>query len=116
MNKQEYIDWITGIYQNNARIRKLNITYIRPDDWPRFHKGVCSTVHVFSRRNSVMDQICEGEEILCPTVTEAEFSKKNIEDFLFNSNDVFDVTLFFHSCERTKHQDGLGFLAVEHRK
>lgn len=116
MNKQDYIEWITGLYENNAKIGGLNIAYFRPDEWPHFHKGLRKIAHIMCRRDAVMDQIVEGEHVLCPALREEEFSKENVEAFLNNSNAIFDITLFFHRCERNEHEDGVGFLAIERLK
>ena len=73
MNQQEYIDWALNLFANNPKINRFNIVLLRPEDYPRFPKGERNTAWVMNRRDAVMESIVEGDELLCPYMTEEEF-------------------------------------------
>lgn len=114
MNEKAISDWATKLYEGNPRIRRLSVARLRPDDIPRFPKGVCNTVHVMSRRGQVMDSICEGEEIICPVMRMEDFSTEDVERFLCRDNDIFDITILFQRPSRDHLRPSVGVFLAEY--
>ncbi len=95
--------------QTTSRIRRLNFSILRPDEYPVFDKRVRDTLWLWRMGRdgaTVGDCIIEGESVLVTLrkdrLTTKNFNMSDFEAFFnsyFNKEDIFDLNVAFKKAD-----------------
>lgn len=101
MNREHIQNWANELYKNNAKVASVSVIDIRPEQTPYFiTKNTRATAYLISRRESLLDVITEGDDVMIPPVYVDAMPEKhlqNITNFIEIHNGNHDLSIVFRN-------------------